>query len=63
MFLDMHKALFDDLALGVDLYAEQLSIGPYIMLLQGDAMPDHIPLMSPASPTLPQVLTPLQRAG
>jgi hypothetical protein len=55
----MHKALFDDLALGGDLYAKQLSIGPHIMLLQGDAMPDHVPLMSPASPPLPQVLTPL----
>lgn len=59
MFLDMHKALFDDLALGGDLYAKQLSIGPHIVVLQRDAMPDHVPLMSPASPPLPQVLTPL----
>ena len=59
MLLNMHKALFDDLALGGDLYAKQLSIGPHIVVLQRDAMPDHVPLMSPASPPLQQVPTPL----
>jgi hypothetical protein len=59
MLLDMHKALFEDLALGGDLYAEQLPIGSHILLLQRDVIPDYVPLKSPPSPPLPQVVTPL----
>ena len=59
MFLDMDKALFEDLALGGDLYAEQLPIRSHILVMQGDAIPDYIPLMPPPPPPLPQVLTPL----